>query len=117
MVEKEKRLRVDDMGQIGDILNSAKEGLKKESSPKYMQHVIGWVTLIAIISIAVPSLLDRPILITLPLTMLDMFIIALFAMLIEEGAKSGYRVVKKVLGAIISVFMLIFPPTKEEYLQ
>jgi len=105
------------MGRIGDILNNTKEGLKEDSIPKHIQYVLGWVVLVAIISIAVPSLLDRPILITLPLTMFDMFTIAIFVMLIEEGAKSGYRVMKRVLGAIISVFMLIFPPTKEEYLQ
>ena len=105
------------MGRIGDILNSVKEGLKKESNPKYTHYVIGWVTLIAIIRIAVPSLLDRSILITLPLTMFDMFTITLFVMLIQEGSRSGYRVMKKVLGAIITVFMLVFPPTNEEYLQ
>ncbi len=104
------------MGRIGDILNNAMEGLKEDLIPKYIQCMLGWVTLIAIISIAVPSLLDRPLSFTLPFTMLDMFTIAIFVMLIEEGAKTGYRIMKRVLGAIISVFMLIFPPTKE-YLQ
>jgi len=105
------------MGRIGDALNNMKEGLEGESIPKHIQYLLGWVVLIAIISIVVPDLLNRPLLITLPLTMMDMFIIALFVMLLEEGTRSGYRVMKKVLGVIITVFMLVFPPTKEEYLQ
>ena len=105
------------MGRIGDILNNTKEGLEEDSIPKHIQYVLGWVVLVAIISIAVPSLLNRPLSFTLPFTILDMFTIAIFVMLIQEGTKSGYRVMKKVVGAIITVFMLIFPPTKEEYLQ